>query len=70
MDAVNRRLADKSGSGGNFYATQRIRMSPTFMREVIRSTLEGRTLYTDAFSMLGFRSTNTFNKFAASFGLQ
>ncbi len=57
------RLMDvvRSG-GGNFYLTQQVRLSRRFARAVVISTLEGQTLYRDAFQMLGIKKTQTFHK--------
>jgi Zn-dependent peptidase ImmA (M78 family) len=54
------------GSGGDFYRTTVARVSRRFARALIESTLEGRTLYRDAFRMLGIARTETFNEFGRS----
>ena len=51
-------------SGGSFYETQTARVGRRFAEAVIASTLEGRTLYRDAFRMLGFSRPSVFRKFA------
>lgn len=48
--------------GGNFYRTTLARVSRRFARAVVASTLEGRTLYRDAFRMLGIARTDTLNR--------
>lgn len=47
------------GGGGNFYSTTKQRLGPRFARALITSTLEGKTLYRDAFRMIGSRKTDT-----------
>ncbi len=55
-------------TGGDFYATLPIRTGRRFLRALVASTLEGETLYRDAFQMLGINNTNTFNKIAERMG--
>jgi Zn-dependent peptidase ImmA (M78 family) len=59
------RLAEiRQGTGGDFYRTTTARVSRRFGRALVESTLEGRTLYRDAFRMLGISKTSTFKEFA------
>lgn len=54
-------LADAGGSGGrDFYRTTLSRVGKRFARALVESTLEGQTLYRDAFRMLGVQKTETF----------
>ena len=51
----------QKGRGGNFHRTTVARVGRRFARALVVSTLEGQTLYRDAFRMLGVRKTETFN---------
>ena len=61
-----RHLEAAGAGGGNFYRTTAARVSKRFARALVESTLEGRTLYRDAFRMLGIAKTSTFNEFGRS----
>ena len=64
-----RTLAQRGGGGGDFYRTTLSRVSRRFARAVVGSTLEGQTLYRDAFRMLGVSKTETFNRLGREVGL-
>jgi Zn-dependent peptidase ImmA (M78 family) len=53
----------KKKSGGNFYATQNIRLGRPFSAAVVRAALEGRILYEEAFHLTGMKG-DTFHKYA------
>jgi len=55
-------------SGGDFYLTQAARLSRRFARALVGSTLEGQTLYRDAFRMLGIAKEATFRELGTSLG--
>lgn len=63
---LERLLAIPKGSGGDFYLTQAARVSKRFARAIVVSTLEGNTLYRDAFRMLGFSRLETFRALGRS----
>ena len=69
-DEVKRlRHLAQSGSGGDFYRTTLSRVSRRFARALVGSTLEGQTLYRDAYRMLGVSKTETFNNVGREVGI-
>jgi len=56
-------------SGGNFYLTQAARVGKRFATALVVSTLEGNTLYRDAFRMLGSWKLETFKELGRSLGV-
>lgn len=64
------RSLDRGGTGGgDFYRTLGARTGKRFARAVLSSTLEGQTLFQDAFRMLGVRKTATFYEAARELGV-
>jgi len=58
-----------ASSGGNFYLTLGARASKRFARALVVSTLEGRSSFTEAFRLLGFKKMATFRELGHSLGL-
>jgi len=58
----------RTPSGGNFYYTTAARVGRRFASAVIRSTLEGRGSFTEAFRLLGFKKMSTFNELGLTVG--
>ena len=66
---LNRLRALPGGSGGNFYLTLGARASKRFARALVASTFEGRSSFTEAFRLLGFKKMATFRELGRSLGL-
>ena len=64
-----RKLVQAGSGGGDFYRTTVVRVGRRFVRALVVNTLEGQTLYRDAFRMLGVRKTETFNNLGREAGV-
>jgi Zn-dependent peptidase ImmA (M78 family) len=64
-----RRLSAKRPSGGNFYATQNLRLSRRFATTVFQAVKEGKLLYLDAYRLTGLHG-KTFDQYTASLGVR
>lgn len=64
-----RALTQRGSGGGDFYRTTLSRVSRRFARALVVSTLEGQTLYRDAFRMLGVSKTETFRNLGREVGV-
>ena len=58
----------RSGSGGNYYLSQRARVGRRFAQAVYASTWEGRSSFTEAFRLLNVRKMDTFHKLGEAVG--
>ncbi|WP_440101402.1 ImmA/IrrE family metallo-endopeptidase [Glutamicibacter mishrai] len=73
--AEERRLKDlrdqqkKQSSGGDYYNTHPLQIGQQFSRAVIIDAYEGRTLYRDAFRLLGTVKASTFEGLAERLGV-
>ena len=63
------RALDRRSGGGDFYRTTAARVSRRFARALVVSTIEGQTLYRDAFRMLGVSKTSTFSNLGREVGV-
>lgn len=64
-----RRKQQGKKSGGDFWATQNVRVGQRFGAAVVRSAREGRLLYRDAYHLTGLYGP-TFNRFAEKLGFR
>jgi hypothetical protein len=68
-EELERLRAIPRSSGDDFYLTQAARVGKRFARALVASTLEGNTLYRDAFRMLGFSKLETFRALGRNLGV-
>lgn len=68
-EELRRLRALAGGGGGNFYLTLGARAGKRFARALVISTLEGRSSFTEAFRLLGFRKMATFRELGRSLGV-
>ena len=64
-----RAIERRAGPGGDFYRNLFARVSRPLVEAVVISTLEGYTLYRDAYRLLGIRSPEAFQKICRSLGV-
>lgn len=64
LEDERRRAARTQEGGGDFYATQMLRVGRRFGRAALRAVKEGRLLYREAYDLTGLYG-DTFDKFAA-----
>ena len=64
-----RRFVQTADAGGDFYCTTVTRVGRRLAQALVVSTLEGQTLYRDAFRMLGVKKTATFNNLGREIGV-
>lgn len=68
-EELRRLRALAGGGGGDFYLTLGARAGKRFARALVISTLEGRSSFTEAFRLLGFRKMSTFRELGHSLGV-
>ena len=66
---ADERRQKRKSSGGDFYATQGMRVGERFANAVIRAVKEGRLLYRDAYRLTGLHG-KTFDRYAESLGFR
>lgn len=68
-EELERLRAIPAGSCGDFYLTLGARAGKRFARALVVSTLEGRSSFTEAFRLLGFKKMATFREVGHSLGV-
>ena len=63
------RRQKRKSSGGDFYATQGMRIGERFASAVVRAVKEGRLLYRDAYRLTGLHG-KTFDRYAEPLGFR
>jgi Zn-dependent peptidase ImmA (M78 family) len=63
-------VAESTGGGGDFYLTLGARVGKRFSRAIVTSVLEGRSSFTDAFRLLGFKKMATFQSLVQELGIR
>lgn len=64
-----RSMAQRVAGGGDFYRTLGVRVGKRFAEAVVVNTLEGYTLFEEAFRLLGIRKSSTFYSAARELGV-
>ncbi len=59
----------KESKGGDYYNSKPVQVSKRFARQLIASTLEGRTTYTDAFRLLNVKKSKNFDGLGQKLGV-
>lgn len=62
-----RRKSATPSEGGNFYASQNLRLGRRFAEAVVRATKEGKLLYREAYQLTGLYG-NAFERYAEALG--
>jgi Zn-dependent peptidase ImmA (M78 family) len=63
----NYTVSNRRAEGGDFYATQNLRIGQRFASAVVRATKEGKLLYSEAYHLTGLYG-RAFDRFAATLG--